>query len=100
MAAGRSRRRPLLSAVIENLQLALFGNAEVVGHGENSRYSVCTNVRHILVAFVIHHAGERYMPVVDDDMDRRLSTHSVPIQSSKSVNGAILRQSDAIIKTR
>jgi len=64
----------------------LLGDAQFVGHREDSWNSVRTDIGQVLVAFVVHDALQGHMTVVDDDVDRRIGAHGVAIQATETEN--------------
>ena len=76
--------------------LALFGDSQVIGYRENSRNCVRPDIRDVFVGFVIHHAYQRYVPVIHDDVNGRLRAHRIAVQACKAINRTVLRSPDAV----
>src|SRR5260370_39792840 len=93
---GPRRGRP---RAFERL-LALARDDEIVLHGKNIGNPVGTNVRKVLIGFVIHYTFQRYVPILYYDVNGRHGLNGITRERGLSINGAVHRPAELVIERR
>ena len=78
---------------------ALFmAEFQVVRHTKNLRHLVGRYPCKVFVHFVFYGSLKRYMPVIDNNVDRGNSLNGVPFKSDRTIDGIKLPAPDCVVK--
>src|ERR1039458_8145414 len=80
----RSRKRGLLAL-----------HPQIIGHGKDTADCAGAEVGEILVGLRCHHAFQRYLAGIDDDVNGRHGLHGVAHQTGLAVDGAVFGHADS-----
>lgn len=76
------------------------GDLQVVGDREDPGHRVGANIGRPQIAFIAHVADERHVAHIDDDVNRRIRTHRVAVESGVAEDGTVFGATDLEVHRR